>query len=336
MPLPDADGRPRRPLANSTINATVELLARVLDEAVRRKLLVVNAARARGLRLKEQRSRGNVLEVDELEDLLAAAAEIDQTVTPNVLEQGATARALRDESVAWKEIGRRLGVAEATAIYYAQQHARRRISARRTIIACLAGAGLRNTELCRIDIRDVDFAHGNINVADAKTEAGVRKVDLSPMLRDELLAWRASLDTPTPESPFFPTRAGGRRDKDNINARVIRPAVRRANERRALRGLPPLPAKVTAHSLRRTYISMMFAAGAEIPYVMAQVGHGDSKVTLEIYAQVLKRRDREQIGRAFDHLLVGGGRGEPGTAARAARRPISRFKTAARHGGNPG
>ena len=50
---------------------------------------------------------------------------------------------------------------------------------------------------------------------------------------------------------------------------------------------------------------MMFAAGPEIPYVMAQVGHGDSKVTLEIYAQVLKRRDREQIGRAFDHLLVG-------------------------------
>ena len=93
---------------------------------------------------------------------------------------------------------------------------------------------------------------------------------------------------------------------------------------------------MTAHTLRRTYISMMFAAGAEIPYVMAQVGHGDSKVTLEIYAQVLKRRDREQIGRAFDHLLVGGGRGEPRTAARAARRPISRSKTAARRGRNPG
>jgi hypothetical protein len=93
---------------------------------------------------------------------------------------------------------------------------------------------------------------------------------------------------------------------------------------------------VTAHTLRRTYISMMFAAGAEIPYVMAQVGHGDSKVTLEIYAQVLKRRDREQIGRAFDHLLVGGGRREPRTPARAARRPMSRSKTAARRGRNPG
>jgi hypothetical protein len=61
-------------------------------------------------------------------------------------------------------------------------------------------------------MRDVDFAHGTINVANAKTEAGVRKVDLGPMLRDELLAWRASLNEPTPESPFFPTRAGNRRD----------------------------------------------------------------------------------------------------------------------------
>jgi integrase len=146
VPLADPDGRPKRLLANSTINATVELLARVLDEAVRRKLLVVNAARAKGLRLKEQRSRGNVLEVDELEDLLAAADEIDQRVTPKVLERGATARALRDEGVAWK-----------------------------AIVACLVGAGLRNTELCRIDVRDIDFAHGDINVADAKTEAGVRR-----------------------------------------------------------------------------------------------------------------------------------------------------------------
>ena len=41
----------------------------------------------------------------------------------------------------------------------------------------------------------------------------MRKVDLSPRLRDELLAWRASLDASAPESPFFPTRSGSRRDK---------------------------------------------------------------------------------------------------------------------------
>jgi integrase len=174
-------------------------------------------------------------------------------------------------------------------------------------------SGLRNTELCRVDVRDVDFAHRHINVEDTKTEAGIRKVDLSPMLLDDLLAWRASLTDPAPASPFFPTRTGRRRTKDNINARVLRPAVRGANERRERRGLPPLPKQVTAHTLRRTYISMMFAAGAEIPYVMAQVGHDDSAVTLQIYARVLKRRDRDDIGRAFDSLLLG--RDEPDTRA---------------------
>ena len=93
---------------------------------------------------------------------------------------------------------------------------------------------------------------------------------------------------------------------------------------------------MTAHTLRRTYISMMFAAGPEIPYVMAQVGHGDSKVTLEIYAQVLKRRDRDQIGRAFDHLLVGGGGVEPPTTPKASRRPVSRSKAGKRLGRNSG
>ena len=60
---------------------------------------------------------------------------------------------------------------------------------------------------------------------------------------------------------------------------------------------------------------MMFAAGAEIPYVMAQVGHADSKVTLEIYARALKRRDRDEASRAFDELLVG----RPVAALRRAR-----------------
>jgi hypothetical protein len=93
--LREASGARKRPLANSTINATLELLSSMLEEAVRRKLIPANPARERGLRLKEQRTRGNVLEIDELEDLLAAAEELDQKVTPRVLERSARARATR-------------------------------------------------------------------------------------------------------------------------------------------------------------------------------------------------------------------------------------------------
>ena len=75
------------------------------------------------------------------------------------------------------------------------------------------------------------------------------------------------------------------------------------NEIRAARDLPTLP-KVTPHALRRTYISLMLEAGAPLPYVMDQVGHQDSKTTLEIYAHVQKRISRTKVHLAFDELLA--------------------------------
>lgn len=51
-------------------------------------------------------------------------------------------------------------------------------------------------------------------------------------------------------------------------------------------GREPMP-DVTPHSLRRTFISLLLAAGADVPYVMAQAGHTDPKMTLGLYAQVI-------------------------------------------------
>ena len=48
----------------------------------------------------------------------------------------------------------------------------------------------------------------------------------------------------------------------------------------------------------------MLEAGAPVPYVQAQVGREDPTNTLEIYAQVLKRRDRRRHGEAFDVLIA--------------------------------
>ena len=37
---------------------------------------------------------------------------------------------------------------------------------------------------------------------------------------------------------------------------------------------------------------------------MSQVGHEDAKTTLNIYAQVLRRRDRTKVSSAFDKLVA--------------------------------
>ncbi len=303
--LRDAAGRRRRALSPRTINMTLDLTARILKDAVKRGLLQGNPANDRDLRLKVTQRKGNFLEADELLSLIEAASAIDDPVSRETLGRAELVRRMRGDNRIWKEIAAELGVAESTAIWLAGRYRRDgRASARRGIIATLGCAGLRNTEVCDLDLGDLDFAHGVIQVRDSKTEAGIRQVHMTPWLHDELLAYRATRPDAQPDEPAFPTRNGGRRDLRNINRRVIAPAVRAANALRAERREPPLPGSITAHTFRRTFITLMLEAGAPVPYVQGQVGHEDPKTTLEIYAQVLRRRDRRRHGEAFDALMA--------------------------------
>jgi site-specific recombinase XerD len=68
-----------------------------------------------------------------------------------------------------------------------------------------------------------------------------------------------------------------------------------------------LPDGLTPHSLRRTFASILFATGRELPYVMAQLGHADPKMTLSVYARVMLGGADEK-GRLGD--LVGGNHGQ--------------------------
>jgi hypothetical protein len=49
----------------------------------------------------------------------------------------------------------------------------------------------------------------------------------------------------------------------------------------------------------------MLEAGAPLPYVQDQVGHEDTRTTQEIYARVLRRQQRVNVGTAFNELMYG-------------------------------
>jgi integrase len=75
-----------------------------------------------------------------------------------------------------------------------------------------------------------------------------------------------------------------------------------ASDTLTARGLPPLP-NTTPHTLRRTYISIaLLANNFDVLWVMHQVGHADSKMTLDVDAQLQQRVKRDH-GHAFDHLV---------------------------------
>ncbi len=170
------------------------------------------------------------------------------------------------------------------------------------MIVVMAQAGLRVTELCQLRWRAVDVHHERLIVEQAKTDAGRRQVDLTLDVIEELNAWRAERGDVELDGFVFATASGRPRDRNNIRT-ILSRVVAKANERRAIRGLAPLP-PVVPHTLRRTYISLMLEAGAPLHYVMDQVGHEDSKTTLEIYATVQKRLNRPQVKRAFEDLLA--------------------------------
>ncbi len=123
---------------------------------------------------------------------------------------------------------------------------------RRALLATLTFAGLRIGEALSLCWRDVDLARGTITVRAAKTDAGVRTVNLLPVLRDELDAFRARLDA-LPDAFVFGTSIGSQQTTTNVRRRTFAKAVEKANRQLVKDEVESLPEGLTPHSLRRTF-----------------------------------------------------------------------------------
>lgn len=248
--------RGRSRLSNNSINETLVRLAQVLELAVEYGYLDRNPARGRARRLKGEPRRRASMAAEQVGALLEAAGTLSRP-------------GKKSEAIARQKRG-----LLATAI--------------------MAG-GLRVSEVTALRWRNVDLAGGRLTVEKSKTEAGVRVVDLTPDLRDELAAYKASLTDPDGGAFLFPGRATKtktdlRRDRGAVLRRILKPAIKKANEALQERGHPTIGEAVTFHSLRRTYASLMAEAGADPAYTAAQIGHRSARFTLDIYTDVGRRR----------------------------------------------
>lgn len=244
-------GLVERPLSNGSINKTIAVLARVLDQAVEYGWIESNPARGKRRRLKAERPRRTWLELDEVRALLDAAGE------------------------------------------------------HRPLLAMMTLGGLRVSEACGLRWRDVDLARGRLHVAESKTDAGVRVLELSPDLLDELKAHkaRARVLVISGGDLVFPTRRGTARDRNNVRVRVLGKTIAQANAKLAEAGKAPIQEGVTNHTLRRTFASLLYEAGASPAYVMAQLGHTSSALALEVYARKMERS--RDTGARMDALVRG-------------------------------
>jgi integrase len=243
-----------KPLSPRSINMSLTLLGAILENATERELIGRNPARGRGRKVRERAPYRSYLETAE------------------------QMRALLD----------------AAGELDAEAHVDRRHIERRAMLAVLCLAGLRIGELCALRWRDVDLATGWLRVGESKTDAGRRRVKIRPALRKELAAVRARQSQAVSDAFVFATTKGASHSTTNIRKRVLAAAVERANETLAEAGKPPLPARLTPHSLRRTFCSLLYALGEDPGVVMDEMGHTDPALALRVYRQAMRRGEEEK------------------------------------------
>lgn len=309
--LVDRHGRPKRAFGPKTVNEALRLLGQILDRAVESEHYALdrNPVKGRsGLRVKTPgKPPREHLEADEVLSLIEAADLIDQGVTPETLARGKSARDLRASGLTWTQVGKELGCTDSTAIYLSHVKPKRDAPRRRrAMIIVLSLTGIRASEHTDLIWNRVDHTHGRIVVGDAKTEAGVREIHLSPFVREELALYKASLPRePKPADPVFAVRGGGAGDRFNLGRR-LKHVANVAAKLREEQGVSPMPARITPHTFRRTFVTLSFQAGKDLVFVQSQAGHADWKTTLDIYTQQSGRSIDPGIRRLLEEFL-----GEP-------------------------
>lgn len=158
------------------------------------------------------------------------------------------------------------------------------IDDRLPVVATLLFAGLRVHELTALTWGNLDFTTSTIHVRHSKTPAGIREVEMLPALRAHLLRYRDRSSRRGARELVFRTIRGGPRTKDNVRLRILRPALRCAEDLLEERGQASLPPGISPHSLRHTFASLLFAIGEDPISVMRQLGHTDPAFTLRVYA----------------------------------------------------
>jgi integrase len=287
-------------LAEAARNADALEAWRELAEAVSSTAERKQLAAERPARVLSSRSINMTLTL--LGAILAAAIDDD--------EYGITRNSARGQRVKEREPGRSyldnagqiVALLDAAGALDRAAPRNRRHIKRRAMLAVLTFAGLRINELCRLRWRNVDLAGGWLTTG-SKTDAGYRKVKIRGALRDELLTLRAGLPSIDQSAYVFATARGGMMSADNFRSRVLRAAVRAASEALEADGLPPLPAKITPHSLRRTFCSLLYALGEDPGVVMDEMGHTDPALALRVYRQAMRRGEDEKA--ALRELVEG-------------------------------
>jgi integrase len=134
-------------------------------------------------------------------------------------------------------------------------------------------------------VLDIDVQRSVVDqvVGRCKTEASQKRIPLDEYTAQDLLVWFQQTLYRDPDDYVFAansSRAGKKREKQplwlsTIMRYYVQPVVKRLGIKK----------RVTWHTFRRTYTTLLHANGEDVKVVQELLRHSSSRITMDIYAQ---------------------------------------------------
>jgi integrase len=169
----------------------------------------------------------------------------------------------------------------------------------KTMVLLAVLSGLRRGEIFGLRWKYVDSANGSVRVAESnyegksaapKTQASRRIVFVHRTVLDALESIRPA--NHQPDDFVFHSDRGTPLNPNNVLNRVVHPACKEA-------GIP----RVSWHNFRYTYSTWANPTGESIKALQSQLGHTNSRMTLDVYTQPIPRAQKKLAGKIARVLL---------------------------------
>lgn len=157
-----------------------------------------------------------------------------------------------------------------------------------TMVYIAYSAGLRVSEVCQLQTRDIDLERMTIHIVNSKGSKD-RMVPLSPVLVGLLQAYLLEYQ---PTTWLFAGQLPG----EPYSVRSLQTIFRRAKEKAGVRK------GVTFHSLRHSYATHLLESGTDVRLIQELLGHSDIKTTLK-YTHV-SQQTLQKVRSPFDDLFL--------------------------------
>lgn len=175
----------------------------------------------------------------------------------------------------------------------------------KTFFHLIAYTGARKSELLALNWSDIDFKantlainktltrglNNRVMIQDTKTESGMRTITLDPHTMNVMKSWKQRQAQNLLKNGINVNQSSEQVIFNNYRNSYLSDSSPNNYLNKFLKnnGLK----HVTPHSFRHTHITLLFEAGAKLKEVQARVGHTDIETTMNIYAHVTEKAEKE-------------------------------------------